>query len=105
MKKEYNKLVRDKVPQIIEEAGKTVQVHQPDRATLRHYAFKKLREEVEEFIEDPSAEEAADVMEIMNFICHRMGIRSHTIVAEATAKRVDRGGFEMGFVLDWVDEK
>jgi|TARA_Y100000034_G_C6884187_1_gene405725 predicted house-cleaning noncanonical NTP pyrophosphatase (MazG superfamily) len=105
MKKEYNKLVRDRIPEIIEEAGNHAQVHQPDAATLRHYTFKKLREEVEEFIENPCAEEAADVMEIMNFICHRMGIHSHTIVAYATAKRVERGGFEMGLVLEWVDEK
>jgi len=105
MKEVYNKLVRDKIPQLIEESGKRVHVRQPDSVALRHYAFKKLREEVEEFIENPCAEEAADVMEIMNFICHRMGIHSHTIVAEATAKRVERGGFDMGLVLEWVDQK
>ena len=60
---------------------------------------------VEEFIENPCAEEAADIMEVMNFICHRMGIREHSIVAAATVKRVDRGGFGMGFVLDWVEEE
>jgi len=44
-------------------------------------------------------------MEILNFICHRMGIRDTTILAETLSKRVKRGGFEHGFVLDWVEEK
>ena len=58
--------------------------------------MRKLQEEVMEFVENPCAEEAADIMEIMNFICHRLGIHEHTIVPEATSKRVLRGGFEMG---------
>ena len=44
-------------------------------------------------------------MDIMNFICHRQGIREQAILAEATAKRVSRGRFEMGFILDWVEEE
>ena len=105
MKKEYNKLVRDRIPEIIEEAGKNAQVFQVSGKTLQTYAFEKLREEVEEFIANPCAEEVADLMEILNFICHRSGIRDTTILAETLAKRVSRGGFEQGFVLDWVEEK
>ena len=105
MKKEYDKLVRDRIPEIIEEAGKSTRVFQVSGNLLREYALKKLREEIEEFIENPCAEEAADVMEILNFICHRLGIRETTILAETLSKRVKRGGFEQGFVLDWVEEK
>jgi len=105
MRKEYDKLIRDKIPEIIEAEGKTCQVRQVSQEELRGYAFKKLREETEEFIENPCAEEAADLMEILNFICHRMGIRDHSILAETTAKRVSRGAFEFGFILDWVDEE
>jgi len=105
MKKEYDKLVRDRIPEIIEEAGKSARVFQVSGNSLRAYALKKLREEVEEFIENPCAEEVADIMEILNFICHRMGIRDTTILAETLSKRVKRGGFEHGFVLDWVEEK
>jgi predicted house-cleaning noncanonical NTP pyrophosphatase (MazG superfamily) len=105
MRKEYDKLVRDRIPEIIEADGKDCQVRQVDVSEFREYAFKKLREEIEEFIENPCALEAADVMEIMNFICYRMGIREQAILAEATAKRVRNGGFEMGFILDWVDDE
>jgi len=44
-------------------------------------------------------------MEIMNFICHRRGIKEKTILAAATAKRVSRGGFEMGFILEWTEDQ
>jgi len=104
-KKLYHKLVRDRIPEIIQEAGKDFQVHQERGERLLDYAMRKLQEEVMEFVEDPCAEEAADIMEIMNFICYRMGIREQTIVAEATAKRVSRGGFEMGYILEWVEEE
>ena len=104
-KKLYHKLVPDKIPEIIEETGKDFKIRQESGARLRDYAMRKLQEEVMEFIENPCAEEAADIMEIMNFICHRSDIQEHTILAEATAKRVSRGGFEMGFILEWVEEK
>ena len=105
MKKIYQKLVRDRVPEIIEKDGKDFEVYQESGARLRDYAMRKLQEEVMEFVENPCAEKAADVMEIMNFICHRAGIYSHTIVAEATSKRIECGGFDMGIILDWVEEE
>jgi predicted house-cleaning noncanonical NTP pyrophosphatase (MazG superfamily) len=104
MKKIYQKLVRDRIPEIIEESGKGFEVYQETGSRLRDYAMQKLQEEVMEFVENPCAEEAADIMEIMNFICHRQGIREQAILAEATAKRVSRGGFEMGFILEWAEE-
>ena len=51
MRKEYDKLVRDRIPEIIEADGKNYQVHQVDLSELKEYAFKKLREEIEEFID------------------------------------------------------
>jgi len=105
MKKIYQKLVRDRIPEIIEKDGKEFSVYQVKGARLKDYAMQKLQEEVMEFIENPCAEEAADIMEIMNFICHRQGIREQAILAEATAKRIRKGAFEMGFILDWVEKK
>ena len=90
-KKLYHKLVRDKIPEIIEETGNDFKIRQESGVRLKDYAMRKLQEEVMEFVENPCAEEAADIMEIMNFICHRLGIHDHTIVAEATAKHVTHG--------------
>jgi len=105
MNKIYQKLVRDRIPEIIEEAGKEFSVCQVKGDRLQDYAMKKLQEEVQEFVENPCAEEAADIMEIMNFICNRMGIKESEILAQATSKRLLRGGFEMGYVLEWVADE
>ena len=104
MNKIYQKLVRDRIPEIIEEAGKEFSVCQVKGDRLRDYAMKKLQEEVQEFVEEPSAEEAADIMEIFHFICDRLGIKDSEIMAQSTSKRILRGGFEMGYVLEWVED-
>ena len=105
MKKIYQKLVRDRIPEIITEAGKDFSVTQVRGDRLKDYAMKKLQEEVQEFVENPCAEEAADIMEIFHFVCNRMGIKDSEIMAQSTSKRILRGGFEMGYILEWVEEE
>ena len=104
MNRIYQKLVRDRIPEIIERDGKIFSVCQVQDDHLRDYAMKKLQEEVQEFIEDPCAEEAADIMEIFHFICGRMGIKDSEVRAQTTSKRITHGGFEMGYILEWVEE-
>ena len=104
MKTLHHKLVRDRIPEIIEEAGKTHQTAIIDGEHLRGAAFKKLQEEVMEFIENPCAEEAADIMEILHFILGREGITDRQVMTAATVKRIERGGFDMCYFLEWVEE-
>ena len=104
VKKIYQKLVRDRIPEIITEAGKDFSVTQMRGERLKDYAMKKLQEEVQEFVENPCAEEAADIMEILNFICYRLGIAPKTVNAEKVAKAATRGTFAMGYILEWVEE-
>ena len=105
MKKIYQKLVRDRIPEIITEAGKDFSVTQVRGDRLRDYAMKKLQEEVQEFVENPCAEEAADIMEVFHFVCQRAGIKDSEIMAQTTSKRILRGGFEMGYILEWVEDQ
>ena len=105
MKKIYQKLVRDRIPGVIADAGKSFATRKAAESELTDYAFKKLQEEVQEFIENPCAEEAGDIMEIFHFICDRLKIRDTEVMAETTAKRITRGGFDQGIILEWVEEK
>jgi predicted house-cleaning noncanonical NTP pyrophosphatase (MazG superfamily) len=104
VKKIYHKLVRDRIPGVIADAGKSFATRVATDQELTDYAMKKLQEEVQEFIEDPCAEEAGDIMEIFQFICDRLEIKDLTITSEKTAKRVSRGGFDKGLILEWVEE-
>jgi len=104
-KKFYHKLVRDRIPEIITESGVAFEVVQLQGEDLTRFALKKLQEEVQEFIEDPSAEEGADIIEIFNFICTRLGIRSSEVKAQRLSKRSSRGGFDMGLLLEWVEDE
>ena len=104
-KKLYHKLVRDRIPEIIQESGKDFRVHQERGSRLQDYAMRKLQEEVMEFVENPCAEEAADIVEILNFICHRLGIREKSIEAQRLSKGATRGTFNMGYILEWVEEE
>jgi len=104
MKKYYDKLVRDKIPNIIKEAGKNAQVRPVSPEKFKAYALTKLREEVEEFIDNPCAEEAADILEILYTICEHHDVRPLTIETERISKRVSKGAFDSALILEWVDE-
>ena len=95
----YDKLVRDKIPEVIRQAGK-----QPVTDTLSHEAIavaldQKLQEEVQEYLESSSVEEMADVLEVLHGIAFHKGISWEEIESVRVHKRDERGGFEKGIRL------
>ena len=50
----YDKLVRDKIPEIIKEQGKTCEFYVADKEEYGRRLIEKMREEISEFEEDPS---------------------------------------------------
>ena len=100
----HQKLVRDQIPRIIKESGKEFSIHLCDEEELLSFAKKKLLEEAQEFVENPSAEEAADILEILYFITARMDISKQEICADRISKFARNGGFDKGIVLEWVKE-
>ena len=61
----YNKLVRDKVPEVIESSGKKYSSHIASEIEYKEELLKKVYEELEEFKKNPCAEEMADIFEVL----------------------------------------
>jgi predicted house-cleaning noncanonical NTP pyrophosphatase (MazG superfamily) len=63
--KEDNKLVRDEIPKHLDELGITYEQRTLEEWEYIRELFKKLNEEVGEFIKSKSAEEFADVLQVI----------------------------------------
>jgi len=65
MKKVYEKLVRDNIPDIIKKSGKDCVIEIMDDVEYVKELNKKLAEEVDEYLSSGSIEEIADIMEVI----------------------------------------
>jgi predicted house-cleaning noncanonical NTP pyrophosphatase (MazG superfamily) len=100
--KRYEKLVRDKIPQIIDAAGKKCRYRTCEGEEFRASLCNKLIEEVGEFIAEPSTAELADIYEVLETFSAEFKLSS--AYADQIAKRVTKGGFEKKIILEWVEE-
>ncbi len=98
------KLVRDRIPKIIENSGRACRYRIVYGNERLNYLHKKMQEELDEFAEEPSAEEAADMYEVLRSLCLEHAISMEVVENIAMKKRVDRGGFLNGYVLERVEE-
>ena len=100
------KLVRDYIPEIIEEDGKwclTRTVHGVDEHMVM--LKEKIVEEAQEFIENPSYEEAADMVEVVKTFCHLNGLEWEAVLGAAVHKQETHGGFYNGIILQNVGKE
>ncbi len=101
--KHYNKLVRDRIPEIImREGGKPV-FHRVYGDELKQYARSKILEEAKEYVKSGDLEELVDLLETIFFCCRLEKISWDEMNAHIQAKRAKRGGFEGGVILDSVE--
>lgn len=100
--KEYHKLVRDKIPDIIREKGSVASTHIASDDEYRTKLYQKLAEEVVELTEEPSLEEAADLWEVFLAICKLEGWFPANLEKVRLAKARERGAFEKRVILDSV---
>ena len=96
---EYNKLVRDKIPEIIEADGKTPIIKSIDGLKLKQALVKKLTEEGEEYLESLETEEIADLLEILHGLMEAQGVSYEEIERIRLSKKEERGGFSQGLIL------
>ena len=101
---EYNKLVRDKIPEILTKRNKKFVYHIANKAEYSRKLNEKLLEEVGEFLDDPCIEELADIQEVLFALLENMGETQSRLSEVQGRKAAERGRFSMGLILESVDE-
>ncbi len=100
----YDKLIRDKIPEIIEESGKKCTVEIMDNDTYIKYLDAKLNEELAEYQADKSLEELADLLEVMYSVVIARGYSVEKLEKVRKEKADKRGGFKKRLLLKEVSE-
>lgn len=101
----YNKLIRDRIPEIIEATGRRPVYETLDDASYIKLLKEKLVEEVNEFLESDSLEELADIGEVMHALLEYKGISIEAFQKSRMDKLENRGAFKKRLLLKEVIEE
>ena len=108
-RKYYNKLVRDRIPEIITASGGKCTYELLSRERFREALEAKLDEEVAEYHKNPCVEELADILTVLIYLAsddskfNTEGVKS--LIDQLYKKVEERGGFEAKVFLKWVEEE
>ncbi|WP_144561554.1 nucleoside triphosphate pyrophosphohydrolase [Bacillus mycoides] len=94
----YNKLVRDLIPEIIGNNGKTFTTRILDEKEYIKEVCKKTQEELTEYLEAESkehkVEELADLLELVNALAQYEDVTLEDVEKVRKQKAEKRGGFQ-----------
>ena len=95
-----DKLVRDRIPEIIRSNGRTPKTHKASAAEYKRRLAQKLVEEALEYSQSQDPEELADLLEVVHSLCsvHKTTFGKLDKIRAAKAK--ERGSFSKRIVLD-----
>ena len=103
--KTYNKLVRDKIPEIIKNNGaKSVNIKILDDESYLQALNTKLQEELNEYLESGTIEELADLEEVLRAILDAKKTSYEDFEKIRLSKVYKRGAFNDKVFLESVDE-
>ena len=100
----YNKLVRDRIPEIIENSGKTAHTHLLSDEEYIAELDRKLGEEYAEYQADKNIEELADMLEVIYAIAKARGTSVEELERVRKEKAEKNGAFEKKIFLEEVDD-
>ena len=98
----YNKLVRDRIPEIIENSGKTAHTHLLSDEEYIAELDRKLGEEFAEYQADKNIEELADMLEVIYAIAKARGASVEELERVRKEKAEKNGAFEKKIFLEVV---
>ena len=100
----YNKLVRDKIPEIINSDNRVAITRELDDEEYLNELNKKLQEEVKEYLEDNNVEELADIVEVIYGILNSKNVSIEEFETIRKNKADKRGAFNKKIFLEKVIE-
>lgn len=103
--KTYNKLVRDKIPEIIERNGEKCKIRVLADDEYLKELNKKIKEEVKEYLESGEIEELADIEEVLRAILDVKKCSYQEFEQMRIAKVEKRGAFKNKIFLESAEEK
>lgn len=96
------KLVRDRIPEIIEANGQRCRWRVLDAAAFQQQVDQKLTEELAEYLESGDVEELADLLEVLYAAAEARGCSPAQLDALRQAKAEQRGAFRQRILLEAV---
>ena len=100
--KVYNKLIRDKIPQIIAQSGKQAIIEEVSGKIYLELLNSKLGEELQEYLDSQSIEELADLVEVVYAILDDKNISIQEFEVIRKQKVMERGAFKEKLLLKEV---
>ena len=97
--KKFNKLVRDRIPEIIAKNGQIAEVNVLSNEEYLLHLEMKLDEEVGEYHRDKTEEELADILEVVYALAAASGVSKEQLLEIYQKKHDSRGGFEKRIYL------
>lgn len=99
----YNKLVRDKIPEIIKQDNHNPKTHIADDNEYWEKLREKLIEEVNEFLIENNEEEFADILEVLHAISDFKQFNKEYVNQIRKEKAEKRGRFIDKIILDKIE--
>ncbi len=100
--KVYNKLVRDRIPDIILKDNELPTTRVLDDEEYIKELNRKLQEEVNEYLEAENIEEMVDILEVIRAILEHKGVTYEEIEEKRVKKATKRGAFKEKIFLEKV---
>ena len=105
MTKTYDKLVRDRIPEIIEGTGQRCEIRVLSDDDCIRKLDEKLNEELAEYQESKAIEELADLLEVIEATARMRGCSWEALLDIKEQKRKKRGGFDKKLLLLEVSDQ
>jgi predicted house-cleaning noncanonical NTP pyrophosphatase (MazG superfamily) len=101
----YNKLVRDKIPQIIESTGKKALIEKLNKTDYKQALDQKLKEELNEYLENGNIDELTDLIEVVFAILDCNNHSVEVFEKKRIQKKESNGAFKERILLKEVMEE